>query len=45
MNVIRSVSDKILVLKNGKIVEYEEKDILFNNPKNNYTKQLISSVV
>ena len=45
MNVIRSVSDKILVLKKGKLIEYNNADIVFNSPKDEYTKNLISSVV
>jgi len=45
MNVIRSVSDKILVLKTGKLIEYNNTEIVFNNPKDEYTKNLISSVV
>ena len=45
MNVIRSVSDKILVLKTGKLIEYNYAETVFNNPKDEYTKNLISSVV
>ena len=45
MNVIRSVSDKILVLKTGKLIEYNDTETVFNNPKDEYTKNLISSVV
>ena len=45
MNVIRSVSDKILVLKKGKLIEYNDAEIVFNSPKDEYTKKLISSVV
>ena len=45
MNVIRSVSDKILVLKTGKLIEYNDTEIVFNSPKDEYTKNLISSVV
>ena len=45
MNVIRSVSDKILVLKTGKLIEYNDAEVVFNNPKDEYTKNLISSVV
>ena len=45
MNVIRSVSDKILVLKSGKLIEYDNADNIFKNPKNNYTKDLISSTI
>ena len=45
MNVIRSVSDKILVLKDGKVIEYNDAVSVFNNPKDEYTKNLISSVI
>ncbi len=45
MNVIRSVSDKILVLKRGKLIEYNYAETIFNKPKDEYTKNLISSVV
>ena len=45
MNVIRSVSDKIMVLKTGKLIEYDSADSVFNNPKNKYTKDLIRSVI
>ena len=45
MNVIRSVSDKILVLKKGKLIEYNGAETVFKKPKDEYTKNLISSVV
>jgi ABC-type microcin C transport system duplicated ATPase subunit YejF len=45
MNVIRSMSDKVLVLKTGKLIEYNDTETVFNNPKDEYTKNLISSVV
>ena len=45
MKVIKAVSDYIIVLKNGKIVEEGNKNLIFNKPKNNYTKELISSIV
>ncbi|MDC0193187.1 dipeptide ABC transporter ATP-binding protein [Pelagibacteraceae bacterium] len=44
MNVIRSVSDKILVLKKGKLIEYNNAEIIFKYPRNQYTKNLIQSV-
>ena len=44
MSVIRSVSDKILVLKTGKLIEYNNAEIVFNNPKDEYTKNLIRSI-
>ena len=45
MNVIKSVSDKILVLKAGKSIEYNNAKNVFKNPKSDYTKKLISSVI
>jgi len=45
MNVIRSVSDNIIVLKKGKIIEYNKADVVFNNPSDEYTKNLIKSVL
>ena len=33
------------VLKNGKLIEYNKSDRIFNNPKNEYTKNLIQSVI
>ncbi len=45
MNVIKSVSDKIIVLKKGKLIEYNNAEIVFNNPVDDYTKNLIRSVI
>ena len=45
MKVINSVADYIIVLKEGKIVEEGETAKIFKHPQNNYTKNLISSVV
>ena len=44
MNVIRSVSDKIIVLNKGKLIEYDNAESIFNNPVDEYTKNLIRSV-
>ena len=44
MNVIRSVSDKIILLNKGKLIEYDNAEIIFNNPVDEYTKNLIRSV-
>ena len=32
-----------MVMKSGKIIEFEEKNKIFLKPKNDYTKQLLSS--
>ena len=45
MNVIRSVSDKVLVLKSGKLIEYDIAESIFQNPRKEYTKNLIRSVI
>ena len=45
MTVIKAISDKIIVLKEGLIVEENISSNIFNSPKSDYTKKLISSVV
>ena len=45
MKVIRSIADKVIVLKNGIVVEENSSDEIFNNPKSEYTKNLIRSVL
>ena len=44
MKVINSITDYIIVLKKGKIIEKGITKEIFNNPKQNYTKQLIKSI-
>jgi len=39
--VIRQMSNRIVVLKNGKVCEINETETLFNNPAHSYTKQLL----
>ncbi len=43
LNVVRFMSDRIMVMKDGKIVEIGDADEVFTNPKSNYTKKLIAS--
>ena len=43
LKVIKSVSHRIYILKNSKIVEYNNTDNILNNPKTDYTKNLIKS--
>ena len=45
MNVIRSVSDKIIVLNKGKLIEYDYAELVFKNPKDKYTRNLINSTI
>jgi microcin C transport system ATP-binding protein len=43
IKVIKSMSDFIMVLKNGKIVENSSVNDIFNNPLSDYTKNLMRS--
>ena len=44
LSVVRFMSDRVVVMYNGKIQEMNEADALFNNPQNDYTKKLIAAV-
>ena len=44
LNVVKYMSDKIMVMQNGFLVEYGEADDIYTNPKNIYTKKLIESI-
>ena len=39
--VVRQMCDRIAVLRNGNLCEVEKTENLFNNPKHNYTKELL----
>ena len=43
MHAIKSLSQKIMVMKDGRVVESGTADEIFNNPKQPYTKKLIKS--
>ena len=44
LSVVRFMSDRVVVMYNGKIQELNEADELFNNPQNDYTKKLIDAL-
>lgn len=44
LGVAAYMSDKIIVMKNGKIVDAGSKDEVINNPKSDYTRKLLDSV-
>ena len=43
MSVIKYFTDRLIVLKKGQIIELNETDFLFDNPKKTYTKSLIKA--
>jgi peptide/nickel transport system ATP-binding protein len=44
LSVVRQFSDRILVMKDGKIVEKGEADNLYENPIQDYTQKLIEAI-
>jgi peptide/nickel transport system ATP-binding protein len=44
ISVVRYLSDRILVMKNGKIIDQGEADALCENPGSDYTKELLQAV-
>ncbi|MBC2774454.1 ABC transporter ATP-binding protein [Rhizobium sp. AQ_MP] len=43
LSVIRAMSDHVIVMKNGKIVEQGETEAIFDHPKEDYTRDLIAA--
>jgi ABC-type oligopeptide transport system ATPase subunit len=44
LSVVRYIADNIAVMYAGKIVEYGEADEVFLNPKDDYTRKLLSAI-
>ncbi len=44
LGVVRFMSDRVVVMYNGKIQEMDEADALFDKPQNDYTKKLIAAL-
>ncbi|MCU7549046.1 ABC transporter ATP-binding protein [Chitinophagaceae bacterium LB-8] len=44
LSVIRYMSDRLMVMKAGKIVERGDSEEIYRNPKHDYTKQLLSAI-
>ncbi|MFJ4207995.1 ATP-binding cassette domain-containing protein [Paenarthrobacter sp. NPDC089675] len=42
LNVVKHVSDRVAVMKDGRIIELRPTDELFNDPETEYTKRLVS---
>ena len=45
LRVIRYVADRVMVLNSGEIIEMDYTENIFNKPRNEYTKKLISSAL
>ena len=43
LSVVRAVSDNVIVMKQGEMVEYGSADQIFHHPQNDYTKRLINA--
>ena len=43
--VVRALSHKLLVLKNGRVVEYGDAAEIFNTPKHDYTRELLGAAL
>lgn len=44
LSIVRFMSDRVLVMYNGKMVELADADFLFENPKSDYTQKLIDAI-
>jgi peptide/nickel transport system ATP-binding protein len=44
LNVVRYMSDRIIVLKDGQIVETGNSESVFKHPQSDYTKKLLASI-
>lgn len=44
LSVVRYVSDRVMVMQKGELVELNEADKLYNEPQNDYTKKLIGAI-
>lgn len=42
--VVKYMSDEIMVMKDGEIVEVNNADAIYTNPQNDYTKQLLAAM-
>ncbi|MFQ3235321.1 MAG: cationic peptide transport system ATP-binding protein [Paraglaciecola sp.] len=43
LGIVRHMSDKVLVMQHGKVVESGKTEVIFNWPKHGYTKKLVNS--
>ena len=44
MSVAKELADRVLVMKEGKIVEEGSRDHIFQNPQHSYTQKLLRAI-
>jgi len=44
LSVVRFMSDRLIVMKSGKIIELGDSDKIYANPENEYTKKLLGAI-
>ncbi len=44
LSVVKHISDQIMVMQHGKVVEIADSDMLYENPQNDYTRNLINAI-
>jgi len=44
LHIVRSIADSVLVMRNGRAIEYNSKNALFANPQQQYTKTLLNAL-
>jgi len=44
LSVVKYMSNRMLVMQNGRLIEYGSSDELYNNPRSEYTKRLIEAI-
>jgi len=45
LSVVQFISDRIMVMKDGKMVEIGEADSIYSNPQSDYTRELIGAIL
>lgn len=43
LGIVRHISDRVIVIKKGEIIESGQTEVIFNSPKTEYTSRLINS--
>ncbi|NTW33861.1 MAG: ABC transporter ATP-binding protein, partial [Bacteroidetes bacterium] len=44
LSVVKFMSDRMIVMKEGKIQEYGDSDEIYSNPATDYTRKLIDAI-